>query len=75
MNAATILLIIMWAFAAVFLVILVKDIQEHKNELDKSKLGFNSIVSMVTNFFDTRRSEAMPSQQQHGSLIKRCRTI
>ncbi len=53
MNAATILLIIMWAFAAVFLVILVKDIQEHKNELDKSKLGFNSIVSMVANFFDT----------------------
>ncbi len=53
MSAATILLIIMWAFAAVFLVILVKDIQEHKNELDKSKLGFNAFVSMVANFFDT----------------------
>lgn len=53
MSAATILLIIMWAFAAVFLVILIKDINAHKNELDKSKLGFNSIVSMVANFFDT----------------------
>ena len=34
-------------------VVLVKDVIAHKNELDKSKMGFNVIVSMVANFFDT----------------------
>lgn len=53
MSAATVLLIIMWIFAAVFFVVLVKDVIAHKNELDKSKMGFNVIVSMVANFFDT----------------------
>lgn len=53
MSAAHILLIIMWLFAAVFFVILVKDILAHKHELDKSKMGFNSLVSAVANFFDT----------------------
>ena len=36
MSAATVLLIIMWIFAAVFFVVLVKDVIAHKNELDKS---------------------------------------
>ena len=53
MSTATILLIIMWALAAVFFVILVKDILAHKNELDKTKIGYNSIVSGIANFFDT----------------------
>lgn len=53
MSTATILLIIMWAFAIVFLAILVKDIRKHKNELDKTKVGYNSIVSSIANFFDT----------------------
>lgn len=53
MSAATILLIIMWAFAAVFFIVLVKDVIAHKEELDKSKMGYNIIVSMVANFFDT----------------------
>ena len=53
MSAATILLVIMWLFAAVFFVVLVKDVLAHKNELDKSKMGYNVIVSMVANFFDT----------------------
>ena len=53
MSAATVLLIIMWIFAAVFFVVLVKDVIAHKNELDKSKMGFNVIVSMVANYFDT----------------------
>ena len=43
----------MWALAAVFFVILVKDILAHKNELDKTKIGYNSIVSGIANFFDT----------------------
>ena len=53
MSTATILLIIMWALAAVFFVILVKDILAHKNELDKTKIGYNSLVSGIANFFDT----------------------
>lgn len=53
MSAATILLIIMWVFAAVFFVVLVKDVVAHKDELDKSKMGYNVIVSMIANFFDT----------------------
>ena len=53
MSAATILLIIMWIFAAVFFVVLVRDVLAHKDELDKTKLGYNSIISMIANFFDT----------------------
>ena len=53
MSAATILLIIMWVFAAVFFVVLEKDVVAHKDELDKSKMGYNVIVSMIANFFDT----------------------
>ena len=53
MSAATILLIIMWIFAAVFFVVLVKDVLAHKDELDKTKLGYNSIISIIANFFDT----------------------
>ena len=53
MSAATILLIIMWAFAAVFFIILAKDVIAHKDELDKTKMGYNVLVSAVANFFDT----------------------
>lgn len=53
MSAATILLIIMWAFAAVFFAILAKDVIAHKDELDKTKMGYNVLVSAVANFFDT----------------------
>lgn len=53
MSAATILLIIMWLFAAVFFVVLVKDVMAHKDELDKSKMGYNSLISAIANFFDT----------------------
>ena len=53
MSAATILLIIMWIFAAVFFVVLVRDVLAHKDELDKTKLGYNSLISMIANFFDT----------------------
>ena len=69
MSAATVLLIIMWIFAAVFFVVLVKDVIAHKNELDKSKMGFNVIVSMVANFFD------MLSQPPHGSSTSRLKMI
>ena len=53
MSAATILLIIMGIFAAVFFVVLVRDVLAHKDELDKTKLGYNSIISMMANFLDT----------------------
>lgn len=53
MSAATILLIIMWAFAAVFFIVLVKDVIAHKDDLDKKKMGYNIIVSLIANFFDT----------------------
>lgn len=53
MNTATILLIIMWLLAAIFFVILAKDIRTHKGEQEKSKIGYNSLVSAVANFFDT----------------------
>ena len=53
MSAATILLIIMWIFAGVFLIILFKDVIAHKDELDKTKTVYNALVSMVSNFFDT----------------------
>ena len=53
MSAATILLIIMWIFAAVFFVVLVRDVLAHKDELDKTKVGYNSLISLIANFFDT----------------------
>lgn len=53
MSAATILLIIMWIFAAVFFVVLIRDVLVHKDELDKTKMGYNSLISLIANFFDT----------------------
>lgn len=53
MSAATILLIIMWIFAAVFFVVLVRGVLAHKDELDKTKMGYNSLISLIANFFDT----------------------
>ena len=64
MSAATILLIIMWIFAAVFFVVLVRGVLAHKDELDKTKMGYNSLISLIANFF-----EAMPSPHRHGSSI------
>lgn len=43
----------MWAFAAVFFIVLVKDVIAHKDDLDKKKMGYNIIVSLIANFFDT----------------------
>ena len=43
----------MWLFAAVFFVVLIRDVRAHKDELDKTKLGYNSLISMIANFFDT----------------------
>lgn len=53
MSAATLLLILMWLMAAVFFIVLVKDVLAHKNEISKDKLGINVIVSAIANFFDT----------------------
>lgn len=53
MNATTLLIIIMWIFAGIFLIILFKDLIAHRKELDKTKLAYNSLVGMVSNFFDT----------------------
>ncbi|MBM6947671.1 sulfite exporter TauE/SafE family protein [Mordavella massiliensis] len=32
---------------------LIRDVRAHKDELDKTKLGYNSLISMIANFFDT----------------------
>lgn len=53
MNAATILLIILWAYTAIFFIILVKDVLAHKGELKKDKMAHNVIISAIANFFDT----------------------
>ena len=53
MSAATILLIIMWIFGAVYFFILAKDVRAHKDELVKDKMAHNVIISAVANFFDT----------------------
>lgn len=53
MNAATILLIILWLYTAVFFIILVKDVLAHKEELVKEKMVYNVIISAIANFFDT----------------------
>ena len=88
MSAATILLIIMWIFAGVFLIILFKDVIAHKNELDKTKTVYNAFVSMVANFFDTlgigsyaiatsawKFNKAMPDDLIPGTLNVACRTF
>ena len=53
MSIATILLLVLWIYTAFFLVILIRDILKHKDELNKEKIITNSIVSMIANFFDT----------------------
>lgn len=53
MSAATILLIILWVYTAIFIVVLVRDVLAHKNELVKDKMAHNIIISAVANFFDT----------------------
>lgn len=53
MNAATILLIILWVYTAIFIVVLVRDVLAHKNELVKDKMVHNIIISAIANFFDT----------------------
>lgn len=53
MNAATILLIILWIYTALFIVVLVKDVLSHKKELVKDKMAHNIIISAIANFFDT----------------------
>lgn len=53
MNAATILLVILWVYTAIFFVILAKDVLAHKSELTKDKMAYNVIISAIANFFDT----------------------
>ena len=53
MSAATVLLIIMWIFGAVYFFILAKDVLAHKSELVKDKMAHNVIISAIANFFDT----------------------
>lgn len=53
MSAATILLIILWVYTAIFIVVLVRDVLAHKSELVKDKMVHNVIISAIANFFDT----------------------
>lgn len=53
MNVATILLVVMWVYAAVYFIFLLKDVIAHKDEINNEKLPHNIIISLVANFFDT----------------------
>lgn len=53
MNVATILLVVMWVYAAVYFIFLLKDVIAHKDEINNDKLPHNIIISLVANFFDT----------------------
>lgn len=53
MNAAAILLIILWIYTVLFIVVLVKDVLSHKKDLVKDKMAHNIIISAIANFFDT----------------------
>lgn len=53
MNLASILITVMWVFIAVYLVIMIRDVISHKDELDKSNLKYNVLISLIANFFDT----------------------
>ena len=53
MSIATILLLILWLYTAFFLVVLIRDILKHKDELNKEKIVTNSVISLIANFFDT----------------------
>lgn len=53
MNVATILLVVLWVYEAIYFVFLLKDVLAHKNEIDNKKLPHNIIISLVANFFDT----------------------
>lgn len=53
MSVAAVLIIVMWVFAIVYIAVLVKDVLAHKDTWDTSKMGYNILVSVVTNFFDT----------------------
>lgn len=53
MGLTTILIAGMWGFIAVYLVIMIRDFISHRDELDKSCLKYNVLVSLVANFFDT----------------------
>ena len=53
MNAATLLLIILWIYTALFIIVLVKDVLSHKKDLVKDKMAHNIIISAIANFFDT----------------------
>ena len=75
MSAATILLIIMWIFAGVFLIILFKDVIAHKNELDKTKTVYNAFVSMVVTSLTLWELEVMPLQHLPGNSTRLCRMI
>ena len=39
MNVATILLVVMWVYAAVYFIFLLKDVIAHKDEISNDKLA------------------------------------
>lgn len=53
MNPVSILLIILWSYAAIFTILLLKDLFTHRKLLEKNKMTHNIIISAVSNFFDT----------------------
>lgn len=53
MNPVSILLILLWSYAVVFVILLLKDIFTNRRSLNKNKLTQNIVISGVSNFFDT----------------------
>lgn len=53
MNPISVLLICLWIYAAIFSVILLKDIFTHRKTLTKGKKTQNILISFFSNFFDT----------------------
>ena len=70
MNVATILLVVMWVYAAVLFIFLLKDVIAHKDEINNDKLPHNIIISLVANFFDTLGIGSYHNCNSAGSFTK-----
>jgi len=53
MNLAMVLLAGLWIYVAIYLFFMIRDVRAHKEEADKSHMGYNLLISFVANFFDT----------------------
>lgn len=52
MSVATVSVTGIWILAAIYLVVLVRDVLKYRGTWDTRKMGYNLITSFITNFFD-----------------------